>query len=801
MIEISTTKNGLELFIWFWNIEPKDKVQPSESRVRVSVVKMRVFKVAGTFLVLLVAMFSVQPSVYVAAEETENFEFQAEVSRLMDIIINSLYQKKEIFLREVISNGADALDKIRFLALSDPDELGEGENKDLEMRISFDTEERTLTIRDRGVGMTKNDLIENLGTVAKSGTTNFVEQIAEGGDLSLIGQFGVGFYSVYLVADKVQVRSKNNNDDQYIWTSTADSTFSVAKDPEGNTLGRGTEITLFLKEDALEYADQLRLEELVKRYSEFISFPIYLHKEETEYVDEEEDYDEEDDEGEDDDDDEDDDELEAEDEDDDDDQSVKEVTTWKWVRVNDQTAIWTRAANEVSDDEYKAFYKSISKDFMDPFAWTHFRGEGEVEFKSILFIPTKPPYNMYDNYYNTNSELKLFVRKVLIRDDFEDLMPRYLNFVKGVVDSDDLPLSVSRETLQQHKAIKVIGKKLVRKTLDMLRKMAEAEKRKQDDEDDEDDEDEDDEDVDEDSLDSPRYSEFFENFGKNIKLGVVEDSSNKNRLSKLLRYRTTKSDELISLEEYVRNMPDWQKDIYFLAGEDMESIKNSPFLEKAIAKGVEVILMDDPVDEYVVQNLPEFEGAKLKSLAKEGVKFGDETEDDKKREKLYKKEFKGLCDWLKTLYTGKVEKVVVSKRVTGTPSVLVSSQFGHSANMERIMKSQAFGDKSRMQMMLSQKTMEINPRHPIVAELKKLVEEDEENAEAKDIAWLLFDTSTIASGFDMGDPKEFSSRMYRLMQSGMKLDSLDLLEEIEIPEEDDEEEAEDLDADVEEKEL
>mmetsp|Transcript_3264 Transcript_3264/g.4139 ORF Transcript_3264/g.4139 Transcript_3264/m.4139 type:complete len:605 (+) Transcript_3264:111-1925(+) len=598
---------------------------------------MRVFSLAGVFAlaVCLCTMLSAQPGVFVQvqAQEAEKFEFQAEVSRLMDIIINSLYQKKEIFLREVISNGADALDKIRFLALSDPTELGEGEDRELEMRISFDADERTLTIRDRGIGMTRNDLIENLGTVAKSGTTNFVEQLAEGGDLSLIGQFGVGFYSVYLVADKVQVTSKNNNDDQYIWTSTADSTFSVEKDPEGNTLGRGTEIKLFLKEDALEYTDQDRVEELVKRYSEFISFPIYLHKKETKMVDDDED----EEEGDDDDEDEGDDEgLEAEDaEDEDDVKAPKEVTTWEWVRLNDQPAIWTRSASDVSDEEYKAFYKAISKDYMDPFAWTHFRGEGEVEFRSILYIPGKPPYNMFDNYYNTNSQLKLFVRKVLIRDDFEDLMPRYLNFIKGVVDSDDLPLSVSRETLQQHKAVKVIGKKLVRKTLDLLRKMADAEKRKSEKKDEDTDEEE--EDEEEEESNEPSYSEFFQNFGKNIKLGVVEDSANKNRLAKLIRFYSTKGDDLVSLESYMERMPEWQKDIYFLAGDDLETLKHSPFLERANHKGVEVLLMDDPIDEYVVQNLPEFEGAKLKSLAKEGVKFGDETEEDKKKRSILQK--------------------------------------------------------------------------------------------------------------------------------------------------------------------
>ena len=733
---------------------------------------------------------------FAAAEDAggEKFEFQAEVSRLMDIIINSLYQKKEIFLRELVSNGCDALDKIRFLSLQDSSALGEGEDRELEMRISFDEEERTLTIRDRGIGMTRQDLIENLGTVAKSGTTNFVEQLAEGGDLSLIGQFGVGFYSVYLVADKVQVTSKHNDDEQHVWESTADSTFSVAKDPQGNTLGRGTEIKLFLKEDALEYTDQDKLEQLLTRYSQFITFPIYLHKKSVEMVEVEEDDDEEADGEEDDteDDDDDDDELEAEDEEDDDESEpkMKEVTTWNWVRVNEQAAIWTRSPEDVTDEEYKEFYKTITKEVSPPSNWIHFKAEGEIEFKSILYIPERPPYDLYDNYYSTSNALKLYVRKVLINDNFEELMPRYLNFIKGVVDSDDLPLSVSRETLQQHKAIKVMSKKLVRKALDMLRKMAQAEKREDDDSEDEDTEDS-----------VPSYSEFFKNFGKNIKLGVVEDSTNRARLSKLVRFKSTKSEGLVGLQDYIENMPEWQKNIYFIAGESLEALKASPFLERAEAKGVEVLLLDDPVDEYCVQNLPEFEGVKLQSLTKEGLQFGDETDDDKKLRSLYKEKFKPLTKWLKDLLGDKVEKVTVSNRVTNTPAVLVTGQFGHSANMERIMKAQAFGDNQRMMMMGSKKTMEINPRHPIVAELAKLSssEDEAELAEAKNVAWLMYDTSLVSSGFDMDSPKEFAARMYKLMQSGLKLDNLDLLAELEVPDEP-EPDAEEAEADAEEKE-
>jgi len=353
----------------------------------------------------------------------ESFEFQAEVNRLMDIIINSLYKNKEVFLRELISNASDALDKIRFLAVSAADILGS--NKDLKIEISFNEKLKTLTIRDTGIGMTKTDLVNNLGTVAKSGTTNFVEALSEGAaDLSLIGQFGVGFYSVYLIADKVRVASKNNDDDQYIWESTADSSFTVAKDPRGNTLGRGTEITMFLKEDALGFTQQDKIEELVQRYSEFITFPIYLHKKSEKVVEtaaEEEE--EEETEGED--------ELEVQEEEEEAPAKTEKVEEWNWERINNNVAIWSREKEEVTDEEYQKFYKSISKDPHDAATWMHFKAEGEVEFNSILYVPTEAG-NLYDDYAKTEAGIRLYVRKVLIQDDFEDLLPKYLNFIRGV---------------------------------------------------------------------------------------------------------------------------------------------------------------------------------------------------------------------------------------------------------------------------------------------------------------------------------------------------------------------------------
>jgi heat shock protein beta len=719
------------------------------------------------------------------AESAETFEFQAEVNRLMDIIINSLYKNKEIFLREVISNGSDALDKIRFLSVADITALDS--KKELEIRISFDKDARTLTIQDSGVGMTKADLVANLGTVAKSGTTNFVEAMSgdASGDLSLIGQFGFGFYSVYLVAARGRVRSKHNDDDQHVWESAADSSFSVWQDPLGNTLGRGSQITLFLKEDAGEFLDQDRLEELVLRYSEFITFPIYLYKSKTETVeveeddDDEEDLDDEDDEGEED---LEDDEYEEEEEE----TKTTTVTNWDWHQVNSESAIWSRDASDVDDQEYRSFYKTLSKDTADPTTWIHFKAEGEVEFKSILFVPGQVPFDMYDSYHTKSAQLRLYVRKVLITDEFEDLVPRYLNFLRGVVDSDDLPLNVSRETLQQHKVLKVMGKKLVRKALEMLRKLANAKNR--------DDEEEGEEveanETDEDNEDP--YEGFWNKFGKNIKLGIIEDSANRSKLTKLLRYKSNKSGEgYTSLEEYVENMKDWQKAIYFIAGESIAAVEDSPFLEKCKAKDLEVLYLVDPIDEYAIQHVTEFDGKKLQSVTKEGLRFGDENEDlEKKRAQMYKENFKPLTDYLKSLYGDAVVKVAVSKRIETTPTVIVTSQYGNSANMERIMRAQAFSEKQSMGQMQSQKTMEINPRHPIIHQLNEHVKTESDDEHTADLAWLLLDNALMQSGFETSDLAAFSARTFRLLKSGLKLDSLDLRPEIDVTADEEEEEEE-----------
>merc|ERR1712137_1460019 len=505
-----------------------------------------------------------------------------------DIIINSLYTDKQVFLRELISNAADALEKARFHSVQDEAFLGD--TKDLEVKIEHDPEAKTISIVDSGIGMSKADLINNLGTVAKSGTTNFLEAMAEGADANLIGQFGVGFYSAFLVADKVSVTSKCNDDAvQHVWESSADASFTVVDDPRGNTLGRGTRVTLHLKEDARDYLSEDKLKESVKKYSQFIQFPIYVKvkKEVEAEAEEDDDDDEKEDEDEEKTDDvetKDDEEKEEEEEKKD---APKKKTVYEWEQVNTQKAIWLRAKEDVTEEEYTEFYKSISKDYLDPLAYTHFNAEGEIEFKSILFLPKKAPMDMMDNYWTKKSEVKLFVRRVLVAEKFEELLPRYLNFVRGFVDSDDLPLNVSREQLQQNKIMKVISKKLVRKILELMKKLAKEEESGDDDEDEEKEEEEKEEEKEEKKEEEKKdkkdeestWAKFYKEFNKNLKMGCYEDDSNRSKISKLLRFLTSKStDKEISLDKYLDQMGENQESIYYMSGDQMETMSKAPAL-------------------------------------------------------------------------------------------------------------------------------------------------------------------------------------------------------------------------------
>uniref|UniRef100_A0A8C7UUW4 Endoplasmin n=1 Tax=Oncorhynchus mykiss TaxID=8022 RepID=A0A8C7UUW4_ONCMY len=685
-------------------------------------------------------------------EKSEKHVFQAEVNRMMKLIINSLYKNKEIFLRELISNASDALDKTRMMSLTNEDALAA--NEELTIKIKMDKEKNMLHITDTGIGMTKEDLVKNLGTIAKSGTSEFLNKMTEieteGQSTSeLIGQFGVGFYSTFLVADKVIVSSKHNNGTQHIWESDSNE-FSVIEDPRGDTLGRGTSITLVMKEEATDYLELETIKNLVKKYSQFINFPIYIWASKTETVEEPiEDTEVKDDTE---------DEVEVEEEED----KPKKVekTVWDWELMNDVKPIWTRPAKEVEEDEYKAFYKTFSKDTDEPLSHIHFTAEGEVTFNSILFVPVAAPRGMFDEYgTKKNDFIKLFVRRVFITDDFNDMMPKYLNFVRGVVDSDDLPLNVSRETLQQHKLLKVIRKKPVRKTLDMIKKIAEE-----------------------------QYNEkFWKEFGTNIKLGVIEDHSNRTRLAKLLRFQTSNSDTVLaSLEQYVERMKDKQDKIYFMAGTSRREAESSPFVESLLKKGYEVIYLTEPVDEYCVQALPEFDGKRFQNVAKEGIKF-DESDKAKETREVLEKEYEPLTTWMKdSALKDKIEKAILSQRLTKSPCALVASQYGWSGNMERIMKAQAYQtgkDISTNYYASQKKTLEINPKHPLIKEMLKRISDQT----ASDLAMVLFETATLRSGYQLQDTKAYGDRIERMLRLSM---NVDLNEQVEEPEEEPEEAAE-----------
>ncbi|XP_067247792.1 endoplasmin [Chanodichthys erythropterus] len=703
-------------------------------------------------------------------EKAEKHVFQAEVNRMMKLIINSLYKNKEIFLRELISNASDALDKIRLLSLTNDDALAG--NEELTIKIKSDKEKNMLHITDTGIGMTKEELVKNLGTIAKSGTSEFLNKMTEIQDDSqttseLIGQFGVGFYSAFLVADKVIVTSKHNNGTQHIWESDSNE-FSVIEDPRGDTLGRGTTITLVMKEEASDYLELETIKNLVKKYSQFINFPIYVWSSKTETV--EEPIEEEEAEPEKEETTEDEAEVEEEDEDKDKPKTKKvEKTVWDWELMNDIKPIWQRPAKEVEEDEYKAFYKTFSRDSEEPMSHIHFTAEGEVTFKSILFIPSAAPRGLFDEYgTKKNDFIKLFVRRVFITDDFHDMMPKYLNFIKGVVDSDDLPLNVSRETLQQHKLLKVIRKKLVRKTLDMIKKIAEE-----------------------------QYNDkFWKEFGTNIKLGVIEDHSNRTRLAKLLRFQTSHSETVLSsLEQYVERMKEKQDKIFFMAGTTRKEAESSPFVERLLKKGYEVVYLTEPVDEYCIQALPEFDGKRFQNVAKEGVKFDENDKAKEKREAL-EKEFEPLTTWMKDkALKDNIEKAILSQRLTNSPCALVASQYGWSGNMERIMKAQAYQtgkDISTNYYASQKKTLEINPKHPLIKEMLKRVKEDAEDQTAADLAVVLFETATLRSGYQLSDTKAYGDRIERMLRLSMNVDlDAQVEEEPEDEPEEQTEEAED----------
>jgi molecular chaperone HtpG len=709
----------------------------------------------------------------------ETFAFQAEINQLMSLIINTFYSNKDIFLRELISNSSDALDKIRHHSLSDKSVLDS--HSELTIQIIPDKANKTLTILDTGVGMTKSDMITNLGTIAQSGTKGFMEAMKTQGDVNMIGQFGVGFYSAYLVADRVVVTSKNNDDEQYVWESNAGGSFTVKKDDSGQDLGRGTKIVCYLKEDQLDYLEESRIKELVKKHSEFINYPISLYVEKTVSKEVEEEVsdakeDEDKDVGE---------EVSDEpkiDEISDEDlankvkntKTIEEVVS-EYVLLNKQKPVWTKKPDSVSKDEYASFYKSLTNDWEDHLAVKHFNVEGQLEFTGLLFIPKRAPFDLFEPNTKKQGHIKLYVRRVFISDECEDLIPEWLRFVRGVVDSEDLPLNISREMLQQNKILKVIKKNIVKKCLELFSEIKDN---------------------------SEDYAQFYEQFNKNIKLGIHEDSSNRDKLSELLMFHSTKSGQnMVFLKDYVVNMPSNQKQIYYITGQSLKSVVNSPFIEKCKRRNFEVLFMVDPIDEYCIQQLREYQGNQLVCVTKESLKF-EYDDNEKKQWEDCVNEFKPLTEKIKEILGPNVEKVVLSERVVDSPCVLVTTDYGWTANMERIMKAQALRDNNTSSVMMSKKIMEINPHHGIIKSLKDRINLATNEHMIKDLVNLLYESSLISSGFSIEEPATFVNRINNMIKIGLSIedDEVDIMKEECAKEEDGEEKEDSEEKDGEEKE-
>ncbi|MBL8437083.1 MAG: molecular chaperone HtpG [Zoogloeaceae bacterium] len=633
------------------------------------------------------------------AASAQTLSFQAEVKQLLHLMIHSLYSNREIFLRELISNASDACDKLRFEALDAP-ALLEG-NGDLRIRVDFDKTARTITVADDGIGMSREEVITHLGTIAKSGTKEFFGKLTgdQQKDAHLIGQFGVGFYSAFIVADKVTVRTRRaglppGEAIQWECAMTGDSAgeYTVEAIEKAE---RGTEITLHLRDDQEDLLSSWKLRSLIRKYSDHIVQPILMKKEEW------------------------------------DEEAKAQVVRDEEETVNQASALWARSKNDVTEEEYKAFYKHVGHDYDEPLAWTHSRVEGRQEYTQLLYIPAHAPFDLWDR--NAKHGIKLYVRRVFIMDDAEKLMPTYLRFVRGVVDSADLPLNVSREILQESKDIDTIRAGCTKKVLGLLDDLATSDE----------------------AGDQEKYTKFWKEFGKVLKEGVGEDATNRERIAGLLRFATTKADtpdETVSLKDYIGRMKEGQDKIYFVTAESFNAAKNSPHLEIFRKKGIEVLLLSDRVDEWVIGHLTEFDGKALQSVAKGGLDLGSlEDEAEKKEAEQAADEFKDLLERMKSALTDRVKDVRVTLRLTDSPACLVADEHDLGMNLARILK--AAGQSAPV----SSPILEINPHHPVVQRLKQEVERFD------DWANVLFDQALLAEGGTLEDPATFVKRINSLM--------------------------------------
>jgi len=652
--------------------------------------------------------------------EAETYEFEAEVTKVMDIIINSLYSDKDIFLRELVSNASDACDKKRFLSLTD-DNAGGYEGR---IRIIGDKEKNTLTIEDNGIGMTRKELQENLGRIAQSGTKKFTEALGSGSDATnLIGQFGVGFYSAFLVADKVTVVTKAGDGEQLRWESEAASKYTISTDESEPIESSGTRLILHLKEDADKYIEDFTIRDMLKRYSEFISFPIELWAEKTEY-DTVPDPDAEVKEGE--------------------EPPTKTVprTSNVWEKINVAKPLWMRPPKEVTDEEYAEFYKTAFKQYDTPAAHVHFSLEGQVEFRAMLFVPSSVPWELSQDMFNEKVKpMKLFVKRVFISDNFdEQLLPRWLNFLKGVVDSEDLPLNVSRELLQKSKVLSIIRKRLVRKALDMFGEIAK---------------------------DEDKFKTFSTNFGRYIKVGLIEDKEHKDALLKLATFSSSAVDEATgtTIVDYVGRMKEGQKQIYYVSGASRAAAAASPVLEGLRAKGYEVLFALDQIDEIALQGVGKYEDYDVVDASKEDAAPAEEkSEEEKEADKAAEEAMKPVLELCKDVLGEAVDKVTLSSRLTSSPAALVQPQWGMSPQMQRFMKAQAAaagGDDAMMGGMAA--NLELNKDHPVVVTLKEKVDAEPDAADTKEFARLLYDVAAVSSGYEIKDAAAFSRRVVQLM--------------------------------------